>query len=136
MSLAALTTCLLRMLYRLRLRNQRWRIYNSMLLYENRWRAMRYGKDEALLDLARGRLVPFADLLEEMLALVHEDAVALSCEAELAHLRTIIERGTSAHRQVAAYTRAVAEGADHDEALRAVVRYLIDETAVGVTRTE
>jgi glutamate---cysteine ligase / carboxylate-amine ligase len=49
--LAALTTCLLRMLYRLRLANQSWRNYNPMLLEENRWRAMRYGFSDGLLDL-------------------------------------------------------------------------------------
>ena len=40
-ALAALLTCILRMLYRLRLNNQRWRIYTPMLIRENRWRAMR-----------------------------------------------------------------------------------------------
>ena len=131
-ALAALTMCLLRMLYRLRISNQRWRVYNSMLLYENRWRAMRYGNDEPLLDLARGRLVPFPELLEEMLELIREDAEALQCEQEVAHVRAILERGTSAHRQVDTYQAALADGAGHDEAMHAVVRFLIDETAAGV----
>lgn len=132
-ALAALNLCLLRMLYRLRVKNQRWRIYNTMLLYENRWRAMRYGTDESLLDLARGRLVPFSELLDEMLVLIEKDAVALDCQAEVAHLRDILTRGTSAHRQVAVYAKAVEDGAAHEDALRAVVRFLIDETAVGAT---
>ena len=51
-SLAALLVCHLRMLYRLRLANQRWRIYTPMLIRENRWRAMRYSFDEGLIDLA------------------------------------------------------------------------------------
>ena len=68
--LAALTMCIMRMLYRLRVKNQRWRIYNPMLLNENRWRAMRYGTDERLLDLARGKLVPFATLLSELIDVV------------------------------------------------------------------
>lgn len=132
-SMAALTMCLLRMLYRLRIKNQRWRIYNSMLLYENRWRAMRYGTDESLLDLARGRLVPFAELVEELLVLIEQDAVVLDCQAEVAHVRDIVGRGTSAHAQVAAYEKAISDGAAHDEALRAVVRFLIEETAVGTS---
>jgi carboxylate-amine ligase len=130
-ALAALTMCLLRMLYRLRIKNQRWRVYNSMLLYENRWRAMRYGTDESLLDLARGQLVPFGELIEEMLTLTEQDAVALDCQAEVTHVREIIARGTSAHRQVGVYEEAVAGGAEHEEALRAVVKFLIDETAAG-----
>ena len=135
-ALAALTMCLLRMLYRLRVKNQRWRIYNSMLLYENRWRAMRYGTDESLLDLARGQLVPFGELVEEMLILTEQDAVALDCQTEVAHVREIIARGTSAHRQVGVYESSVADGASHEEALRAVVRFLIEETAVGATLSE
>jgi len=130
-ALAALTTCLMRMLYRLRVKNQRWRIYNPMLLKENRWRAMRYGIDESLLDLARGELVPFSQLIDEIQAIVEKDADALSCQAEIAHLSEIVKRGTSAHRQVHVYEQALANGADKKAALRAVVRYLIEETAAG-----
>ena len=135
-ALTALTMCLLRMLYRLRVRNQRWRIYNAMLLYENRWRAMRYGTDGSLLDLARGQLVPFGELIEEMLSLTEEDAVALDCQAEVAHVRNIITRGTSAHRQLSVYEEALAGGAVHEEALRAVVKFLIEQTAVGATHID
>ncbi|MFQ5635378.1 MAG: carboxylate-amine ligase [Gammaproteobacteria bacterium] len=130
-ALAALTTCIMRMLFRLRVKNQRWRIYNPMLLRENRWRAMRYGLDESLLDLARGELVPFPQLLGEIQAIVEKDADALGCQAEIAHLSEIVRRGTSAHRQVDAYERALEKGADKKAALREVVRYLIEETAVG-----
>jgi len=128
-ALAALTTCLLRMLYRLRVKNQRWRIYNPMLLRENRWRAMRYGIDESLLDLARGKLVPFKQLIGEIQAIVVKDAEALDCEAEIAHLGEIARRGTSAHRQTMIFEQALENGSDKKAALREVVRYLIDETA-------
>ncbi len=130
-ALAALTRCLMRMLYRLRVKNQRWRIYNPMLLYENRWRAMRYGTTESLLDLAKGELIPFSQLISEVQAIVERDAEALGCQAEIAHLGTIVERGTSARRQVEIYNAAIDGGADKESALRDVVRYLIDETAAG-----
>jgi carboxylate-amine ligase len=130
-ALAALTRCLMRMLYRLRVKNQRWRIYNPMLLYENRWRAMRYGTAESLLDLAKGELIPFSQLISEVQAIVEKDAEALGCQAEIAHLGTIVERGTSARRQVEIYNAAIDGGADKESALRDVVRYLIDETAAG-----
>ena len=68
-ALAALLMCIMRMLYRLRTRNQRWRIYTPMLIKENRWRAMRYSFDEGLVDLARGEIVPFETLLDEAAAL-------------------------------------------------------------------
>ena len=62
--LAALLVCIMRMLYRLRTRNQRWRLYTPMLIRENRWRAMRYSFDEGLIDLAKGEVVPFEELIE------------------------------------------------------------------------
>jgi carboxylate-amine ligase len=120
------------MLYRLRRNNQRWRIYADMLVNENRWRAMRYSFDEGLLDFAKGELVPFGDLLNELLELVHEDAEALGCTAEVAHARAILQRGTSAHRQVKVFTDARSRGATEREALNAVVDWLIRETASGL----
>ncbi len=127
-SLAALTVCLLRSLYRLRINNQRWRRYNTMLLNENRWRAMRYGMDEGLLDLAKGVIVPVPDLLGEMQELVAEDAKALGCVEELAGISDILANGTSAHRQVAVYEKARLAGADRQQALNKIVEFLIGET--------
>ena len=127
--LAALNQCLLRMLFRLRQGNQRWRSYPALLVGENRWRAMRYSFDAGLLDLGRQRIVPFAELLEEILALVREDAIALGCEAEIDGLREIPRRGTSAHCQLRVYDEALAQGASEQEALRKVVEWLVLETA-------
>ena len=42
-----------------------------------------------------------------------------------------MERGTSAHRQVAVYERSIADGRSEEDALKDVVRWLIDETAAG-----
>lgn len=131
-SLAALLVCIMRMLYRLRLANQRWRIYTPMLIRENRWRAMRYSFDEGLIDLARGRVVPFGELLDEMLSLVSEDAEVLGCEAELADVRQIMSRGTSAHRQLKAYELAQAAGKSEQDCLEAVVDTLVSDTAEGL----
>jgi len=131
-ALAAMTVCTLRMLYRLRTANQRWRIYTPMLIRENRWRAMRYSFDEGLIDLARGVVVPFDELLEEMLGHIAEDAEALGCTKEVASIRNIVARGTSAHRQLKTYELEVAAGADADQALRAVVDRLIEDTARGL----
>ena len=126
--LAALNLSLVRMLYRLRRENKMWRRYARMLIAENRWRAMRFGSDASLLDLARGELVPFADLLEELLALVREDAIALDCLAQTEHARTLLKRGTSAHQQLDVYQRARSQGATDGEALSAVVSWLVRTT--------
>ena len=131
-ALAALLVCHLRMLYRLRTRNQRWRIYTPMLIRENRWRAMRYSFDEGLLDLAHGVVVPFDELLEEMLGLVAEDAEALGCTKEVAGVWDILSRGTSAHRQLREFERQQAAGKSVEDSLKTVVDTLIASTAEGL----
>jgi carboxylate-amine ligase len=127
--LAALDLCLLRRLYRLRRDNQRWRSYPALLIGENRWRAMRYSYDAGLLDLGRQQIVPFGELVAELIDLVREDAVALDCVAEIERLREIVGCGTGAHRQIAAYDAALRDGAADQEALVAVVDWLVAETA-------
>jgi carboxylate-amine ligase len=131
-TIAAIYLCLLRMLYRLKRGNQRWRRYTNMLVQENRWRAQRYGFDEGLVDFGQGKIVPYAELLEEIIELTWDDAESFDCVAEVRHARDILERGTSAHRQLAVYYDAIKEGADHDEALEQVVDFLIEETLAGL----
>ena len=126
--LAALNLSVVRMLYRLRRDNKTWRRYPRMLIAENRWRAMRFGSDATLLDLARGELVPFAELLEELLALTREDALALDCLPETEHARALLKRGTSAHQQMDVYQTARSQGATDSEALSAVVGWLVRTT--------
>jgi len=131
-ALAALLTCILRMLYRLRTRNQRWRIYTPMLIQENRWRAMRYSFDEGLVDLARGIVVPFEQLLDELCSLIAEDAKALGCEKEVSGVHAILSRGTSAHRQLKDFELERASGASVEDSLKSVVDTLIEDTAEGL----
>lgn len=131
-SIAALLVCLMRMLYRLRSHNQRWRIYTPMLIRENRWRAMRYSFDEGLIDLAKGVVVPYDELLDEILELVAEDAEVLDCQRELEHVRTIVARGTSAHRQIKVFEESKTFGASTEDALKNVVDTLIEDTAAGL----
>jgi carboxylate-amine ligase len=133
-ALVSLLVCIVRMLYRLRTRNQRWRIYTPMLIRENRWRAMRYSFDEGLIDLAKGNIVPFEEMIDEMLSLVSEDASALGCETEISHVRRILSRGTSAHRQLKDYELERASGASVEDSLKAVVDTLIADTAEGLNK--
>nr|VFJ94645.1 MAG: carboxylate-amine ligase [Candidatus Kentron sp. LFY]VFJ97230.1 MAG: carboxylate-amine ligase [Candidatus Kentron sp. LFY]VFK21523.1 MAG: carboxylate-amine ligase [Candidatus Kentron sp. LFY] len=129
--IAALYLCWLHMLYRLRLGNQRWRTYAALLLDENRWRAQRYGIEKGLMDFGKGNIVPYGELLEEILFLAREDAEYFDCTAELEHARMIVERGTSAHWQLRTYRDAIARGDTHKEAQKAVVDMLIEETLHG-----
>ena len=76
--------------------------------------------------------MPFPQLAEELIALVGEDAEALGCRREIDHIRTILARGTSAHRQLSTFDEARRAGATQREALQAVVDFLIRETAAGL----
>jgi carboxylate-amine ligase len=131
-TVAAVYLCLLRMLYRLKRTNQRWRRYSNMLVQENRWRAQRYGFDEGLVDFGKGDIVDYPGLLEELIELTGEDAETFDCVQEIRHAREILARGTSAHRQLAVYEAAVKDGADKRQALEKVVDFLIEETVAGI----
>lgn len=132
MTIAALYQSLLGYLYRLRRNNQRWRVYSPGIIEENVWRAQRYGIEGTLVDFGKGTLVPFTDLVEEIIELVAEDAVEFDVVEEISHARDIIDVGTSANRQIAAYEKAIAAGSSDDEALQAVVDELIADTLYGL----
>jgi carboxylate-amine ligase len=127
-AIAAIYRCLLRMLWRLRRANQRWRRYAAMLINENRWRAQRYGIDAGLVDFGKSEVVPYAELLDEIIALIREDAEHFGCIAEVEQARDILVRGTSAHRQRAILESARAAGKTRGEAQRDVVDWLIATT--------
>ncbi|MFQ5973870.1 MAG: carboxylate-amine ligase [Alphaproteobacteria bacterium] len=131
-TVAAMFLCVLSALLRLRRNNQRWREYSNMLINENRWRAQRYGFSQGLVDFGKGQIVPYPDLLEELIELVRLDAQEHACLAEIENARNILARGTSAHRQIAIYDEAIAEGADEPTALSRVVDWLIAETVAGI----
>ena len=85
------------------------------------------------MDFGQGRIVDYAELLDEILDLIREDAARLDCVAEVENARNIVARGTSAHGQIACHRNAKAAGATEAEALRAVVDWLADETQEGVS---
>jgi len=131
-TVTALYVSLLRMLWRLKRTNATWRRYNTFLINENRWRAMRYGFDDGLIDFGRREMVTYATLLNEIIDLVREDAEALGCLDCVLNARTILDRKTSAHNQIRVYREALAEGRTTQEALEQVVDWLIKETRHGL----
>ncbi len=132
MTVAAFYLCLLGYLFRLRRRNQRWRVYSPFLISENMWRAQRYGVEGSLIDFGRGELVPFAELVEEAIEMLAQDAIEFDVIEQLRHMRTIVNEGTSAHRQLATYRAALEDGAGEREALQTVVDHLIEDTLFGI----
>ncbi|PIE46303.1 MAG: carboxylate-amine ligase [Gammaproteobacteria bacterium] len=129
--IAAVYQCWLHRLWRLKKDNMKWRRYANMLINENRWRAQRYGIDNGLIDFGDNCIESFPDLIEEMLSLTAEDAEELNCVKEVQHARSILQNGTSAHRQVANYKKALTTQDNH-QALISVVDELIKDTQTGL----
>lgn len=131
-AVAAVYRCWLSMLNRLKMKNQRWRAYSDFLIKENRWRAQRYGIDTGLIDFGRREIVSLKELVEELIELTEVDAKALGCVDEVAHVRTILKRGTSAHRQIDVYNASLESGRPEALALLDVVKFIVQETLVGI----
>ncbi len=130
-ALAATFQATVEMLISLKRRNQRWRQYLPALIAENRWLAQRHGVNGELIDFGRGETVRFADLTEELIELVAEEAERLGCRTEVEHLRKIVAEGTSADRQLSVYDDTLAKGGNKKAALAAVVDHLMAETLEG-----
>ncbi|MBU2982539.1 carboxylate-amine ligase [Lentibacter algarum] len=126
LTLAALTQALTRMLWRLSQNNQRWRLYDNFLLAENRWRAQRYGGREGLIDFGAGKIVPFTELIDELVTLIAEDAEALKSVQEVENSAVIAKRGTAADEQRAIYELALSDGKSKQDALQDMVRHLTE----------
>jgi carboxylate-amine ligase len=127
LTIAAMIQSLSRMLWRLRQNNQRWRLYDNFLIAENRWRAQRYGIREGLIDFGAHKIIPFAEAIDDIIDLAGDDADALGCRAELENARNILASGTSADRQRTVFEDAIEAEYSREEALKAVVRHLIEE---------
>lgn len=97
-----------------------------LLIEENRWRCKRYGCDDGFIDYQSGRMIPFMDALDDLLARVQEDAAALGHADIAERTRAIVIEGTSAHRQLRTYAQARAAGASRIHALRRVVGELVE----------
>ncbi len=132
LTIAALYVSVVRMLYRIKGHNQRWRSYPAFLIEENRWRAQRYGVQETLFDFGKGTLVPFAQLIDELIEMVREDATEIGCIAEVERARQIISGGTGADRQLTVLEEELGRGVPREDAMRTVVDMLIKETVAGL----
>ncbi len=126
-SLAALVQSLTRFLRRLRQSNLRWRNYDRFLINENRWRAVRYGTSEGLVDFGKREIHDMHDLISDILELVREDAEALGCLPEVERLHSMAAAGTSADRQRQVYATAREAGKNERAAFGDVVQHLMDE---------
>jgi carboxylate-amine ligase len=105
----------------LRMKNMAFRQYERLLIAENKWRAVRYGLDGKLLDFGIEEALPAPDLIRELIERVEYLCPKLNIEDELAHIHTILERGSSAHQQLAVWRES-------GEEPKAVVDHILAET--------
>ena len=129
-AIAAVYQSIMSFLFRLRKKNQRWRVYPQTLILENRWQAQRHGAKGKLIDHGRSVLGPMSELMDELIEMIGEDAERLGCSKELARAREITLNGNSADRQRVNFKAALDGGADVHEACVAVVDGLIGEYSV------
>jgi len=125
LAIAALIQATAVKLFRLHARNQSWRQYSRALLMENKWRAARYGISGSLIDFGQETEIDECALLREYLVWVDDVLDELDSREEVDHIRWILDHGTGADRQLAAWQ---ASGRD----LQAVVDFMISETKQGL----
>ncbi len=131
-AIAALIQALCAKLLQLRKNNMGWRRYRQHHIKENKWRAMRYGIHGKLIDFGIREEVPMNFLALELIELVDDVVDGLGSREDIEHIRNILQRGTSADRQIQTYQKALADGASEEDALTAVVDFLVEETMRGV----
>jgi carboxylate-amine ligase len=110
--------------YKLFTDNMTFRIYNRMLVNENKWRAMRYGIDGELIDFGKQQSFSARQLIHELVDFVDDVVDDLGSREAVAYALKILETGTSADRQLATYERT--------QDFKAVVDQVIAETLEGV----
>ena len=121
--LGALVQAIVVKLYRLRIRNQGFRLYRRALIEENKWRAARYGLDGKLIDFGRRAEVPMRDLAVELLEFIDDVVDDLGSRQAVEHVHTVLREGTSADQQLAVFRQT--------GDLKAVVQHVIRQTREG-----
>lgn len=121
--LTALIQALVAKLIKLRRSNIVWRPYRRNLITENKWRAVRNGKDGVLIDLGARKEATLKSLVLEILELIDDVVDELGSRKDIEYVHTILEKGTSADRQIAVY--------EQTGSLKAVVDQMIAETKIG-----
>ena len=123
-AIAALFQAMVAKVNKLLDRNLTFRPHHKMLIEENKWRAVRYGLDGKMIDFGKGTEVPVRELIRELLEFVDDVIDDLRSRKEIRHIRTILDRGTSADEQLRVWRET--------EDINAVVDRLIELTMENV----
>ena len=126
LALAALCQALVAKLTWLNERGLHAHILPRYYIEENKWQAMRYGLDGEIIDFVHGGSMPMRDAISDTLDFVDDVLDDLGSRREIHYLRDLLDnpRGTGADRQMAVYSST--------GSLDAVIRYLIEQTTLGV----
>jgi carboxylate-amine ligase len=87
-------------------RRRRGDPHHRLLLAENKWRAVRYGLDAQLLDLARGGVVAAPELVRRRLGELRPHARELGAEHALDDIQRLLHAGNGARRQLEVFERS------------------------------
>jgi glutamate---cysteine ligase / carboxylate-amine ligase len=104
-TIAALFQALCAKIYKLRMQNLNFIIYNRALVNENKWRASRYGIDGKLVDFGKETEVNARELIYELLDFVDDVVDELGSRAYIDNTRLMLENGTGADQQLAVFNR-------------------------------
>ncbi|GAB3338608.1 carboxylate-amine ligase [Larkinella ripae] len=123
--LAAVMQALVAKIHKLHSQNLNFRPYRKILINENKWRAARYGIEGKLIDFGKQEEVPYHTLAQELLEFIDDVVDELGSRKEIEYVKTILEMGTGADRQLAVFRQT--------NDLKRVVDYIVEETSHGLT---
>ena len=124
-AIAALCQAIIAKLYKIHEKNQSFRHYSRSLIMENKWRAVRYGLEGKLIDFGKEIEVDERELILEYLSFVDDCVDELGSREAVASVRTILDNGSGAQRQVRKFKESNGD-------LNAVVDYMVEETRAGL----
>ncbi|RFM30882.1 carboxylate-amine ligase [Chitinophaga silvisoli] len=102
-TIAAIFQALCAKIYKLRMQNLNFIIYNRALVNENKWRASRYGIDGNLIDFGKEAEVNTRSLIFELLEFVDDVVDELGSRSYIEYTKEILQNGTGADKQLAVF---------------------------------
>src|ERR1700712_2419366 len=105
-TIAALFQAICAKIYKLKMQNLNFIIYQRALINENKWRASRYGIDGHLIDFGKEEEVNTRVLIYELLEFIDDVVDQLGSRHRLQYIHKILEQGTGADRQLAVYEQS------------------------------
>jgi glutamate---cysteine ligase / carboxylate-amine ligase len=123
-AITAVFQALVAKLYKLRLQNMTFIMYNRALINENKWRASRYGLDGKLIDFGKEAEVDTRSLILELLDFIDDVVDELGSRHAIENVKKILENGTGADRQLTVFQKT--------GSLESVVDYITTQTLVGI----